>query len=217
MDLVVILTFGGVGEDDLRGPRGWAAAGAELSDGGALAAEEGVEARDAIVEHVDGGGGGGGGGGGVAAVVRLCGGGGRGGGGGCGAAVGGGGGEGVRGGGVVEAGLAAGRRRVWGQGVGGGSRRGGERVGARRRGGDGRALQNLVADASRLPVPASSPEEERLVSEYIVEGNRHGATGSERRQRDAGGGGAGPPWAANQKNVVCNWAANIALLGHWPI
>ncbi|KAG8078821.1 hypothetical protein GUJ93_ZPchr0007g3091 [Zizania palustris] len=41
-------TFGGVGEHDLRGYRGWAAARANLSDGDALASEGGVKAGDAI-------------------------------------------------------------------------------------------------------------------------------------------------------------------------
>uniref|UniRef100_A0A0E0HHS9 Phosphatidic acid phosphatase type 2/haloperoxidase domain-containing protein n=1 Tax=Oryza nivara TaxID=4536 RepID=A0A0E0HHS9_ORYNI len=64
----------GGGEHDLHGPRGWASTEAELTDGGALAAEEGVEVRDAIVEPVNGGWGGGRGKD-VAAMVRVCGGG----------------------------------------------------------------------------------------------------------------------------------------------
>jgi hypothetical protein len=103
----------------------------------------------------------------VAAVVRRAG--GRAGGGGGGAAVRGG----VRGGEVLEAGLAAGGVRVWGQGRGrGGRRRGGGGFGARWRGDDGRALQDLVADAARLPVPASTPEEKGLQS---VRWNSEGA------------------------------------------
>jgi hypothetical protein len=93
----------------------------------------------------------------VAAVARVRGGGGRGGCGG-GAAV-----WGVRGRGVAEAGLAARQLRVWGQGGRrGGGRGGGDGVGARR-GRDGRALQDLVADAARLPVPASAHAGGRLV------------------------------------------------------
>jgi hypothetical protein len=122
----------------------------------------------------------------VAAVVRGAG--GRAGGGGGGAAVGGG----VRGGKVLEAGLAAGGVRVRGQGRGrGGGRRGGGGFGARWRGDDGRALQDLVADAARLPVPARTPEEKSV-----------------RWNSAARGGMPLTPWAAELYSVVSNWASN---------